>query len=346
MKKLAYLIFPIILLTLSASAYSQAITFESAKADYNNHDYAKAVTEFKRLTKQADFKNNAQAWNYLGLSYRAENDKKNSAKAFKKALKLAPADNSIRFNYAVVLSEAGSSKALKEIDTILAAEPNQKEAIYLRGMTYLRLRKFDKAKNDVDRLMELDPRSISGYSLASDLRERELNMRVIEKHSTALNEIDLLKDSIALLEKGAELCGGCKDHDYFEYKLTARRMLLERIEKTADAVVPDKNTAASTPVSAPVKPDNPNDRPFNIISKPRALYTDAARTKGISGKIVIIVVFGATGQIEGMILKNSLGGGLDENAMNAARQIKFTPPIKDGKPVTIIRTVEYKFSIY
>ncbi len=346
MKKLTHLTFVIILFAFAANAFAQTVTFESAKAEYDNHNYAKAINDFKKLTKQKVYKTNAQAWNFLGLSYRAVDDKKNSLKALNKAVKLAPTDNAIRFNYAVILSETGSSKALGEINAILAADPKNKEAIYLRGITYFRLGKYDKAKADVDSLIELDPTSIAGYSLASDLREQEINMRVIQKHSTAFKEIELLKDSVALFEKGLELCGGCRDRDSFEYYLGIRRMILEMIEKTPDNTDGEKDLSSSTATPATSKFDGPNDKPFNVLSKPRASYTDAARTKSISGRIAIIVIFGASGRIEGMLLKNSLGDGLDENAMNAARHIKFSPPIKDGKPKTIIRTVEYSFTVF
>jgi len=40
-----------------------------------------------------------------------------------------------------------------------------------------------------------------------------------------------------------------------------------------------------------------------------------------------------------------LGFGLDEEAVKAARKIKFQPATKDGKPVSIVKRVQYSFSI-
>jgi protein TonB len=37
--------------------------------------------------------------------------------------------------------------------------------------------------------------------------------------------------------------------------------------------------------------------------------------------------------------------GLTEKAIAAARQIKFTPAIKDGRPVSVFQTIEFKFSL-
>jgi len=337
MIKLTHFIFVAIFLSFSASAFSQTVTFESAKANYDAKEYEKAVEDFKTLSKTD--KNNAIVWNYLGLSYRAIDEGKKSVSAFKKAISLAPANNSIRFNYAFMLSETGSSKALKEIEIILAADPKQKETIYLRAMTYLRQGKFDKAKADSERLIELDPSSIDGYLIALTIREREINARIIERHSTAFKEISFFKEIVDLLEKGSKLCGDCKDHKAFEYQLGIRQKLLEQIEKM------DNDYQASTTIPSPPG-EKLEDKQFTIISKPRAFYTNVARNKGISGTVKILVLFGSSGQIEGAILKNSIGGGLDENALTAARQIKFTPRIEDGKPITIMRTVEYSFTIY
>jgi hypothetical protein len=42
----------------------------------------------------------------------------------------------------------------------------------------------------------------------------------------------------------------------------------------------------------------------------------------------------------------SLPDGLTEKAMAAALNIRFEPATKDDKPVSVIRNIEYNFSIY
>ena len=340
MKKPTYLIFAIILFALSANVLAQAVTFESAKANYDAKEYKKAAEDFKRLSKSD--KTNANVWNYLGLSYRAIDEGKKSRDAFKKAVKLAPKDNAIRFNYAVILSETGSSKALDEIDIILRSDPDQIGALFLRGATNVRLKKFGEAKKDAQRLIALDPKAAGGYLLSSEILEHEMNESIIRKRSTALDEIDFLKRSIEMLEAGAAKCGDCSSREAFEYQLSIRRMLYDRVQKNDYAMkirqvgLPDKEEEA----------EKPGDKRFKVLSKPRAYYTDAARDNNVSGSINILVLFGASGQIESTILANSLGYGLDENALNAAQQIRFEPQIKNGKAVSSIKEVEYTFTIF
>lgn len=43
---------------------------------------------------------------------------------------------------------------------------------------------------------------------------------------------------------------------------------------------------------------------------------------------------------------SSLPHGLTEQAIAAARQIKFTPALKDGRPVSRQVQLEYNFNLY
>ena len=83
-----------------------------------------------------------------------------------------------------------------------------------------------------------------------------------------------------------------------------------------------------------------------ILSKPSASYTDAARKNGTEGAIRLRVVFLASGEIGKITPVTVLPDGLTEQAIEAARQIKFTPAMKDGTPKTVVKLIEYSFSIY
>jgi TonB family protein len=87
-------------------------------------------------------------------------------------------------------------------------------------------------------------------------------------------------------------------------------------------------------------------RPLFTVRKPRANYTDIARQNNISGKVKLLVVFRADGQIGDITVIQKLDGGLSEEAAEAARKIKFLPAQLNGKSVDITKTVEYSFTIY
>ena len=82
-----------------------------------------------------------------------------------------------------------------------------------------------------------------------------------------------------------------------------------------------------------------------ILSKPEPPYTDEARTNQVSGTVVLKVIFSAYGRVIGIRVVSGLPAGLTEAAIRAARQIRFIPALKDGKPVSMYAQLEYTFSI-
>ena len=88
----------------------------------------------------------------------------------------------------------------------------------------------------------------------------------------------------------------------------------------------------------------PDMRP-QIISQPKPGYTEAARHNKIAGKVVLLVEFRADGTIGEVQVVRSLGYGLDECAVEAARHIRFRPAQKGGMPVTFRSRVEYSFHL-
>jgi protein TonB len=94
------------------------------------------------------------------------------------------------------------------------------------------------------------------------------------------------------------------------------------------------------------------NRPYVITRQPKAVYTDRARKKGIEGSVTLKITLLADGQVGTVSVERTKGWkemqkyGLTDNAINAAKQIQFSPKVENGRavPVRIIR--EYTFSLY
>ncbi|MFN0280047.1 MAG: TonB family protein [Pyrinomonadaceae bacterium] len=86
--------------------------------------------------------------------------------------------------------------------------------------------------------------------------------------------------------------------------------------------------------------------PLKILSKPRPLYTDAARQANVQGTVILRVTFLASGQIGRIMAVKGLPNGLTEQAVAAARRITFEPAKRDGVPQTVTRQLEFPFTIY
>lgn len=83
-----------------------------------------------------------------------------------------------------------------------------------------------------------------------------------------------------------------------------------------------------------------------VISKPEALYSEAARRNQIMGTVVLRVVFSMSGEVTNIRAISPLPMGLTENAIAAARRIRFRPATKNGRPVSVYVQLEYNFNIY
>ncbi|MCW5960254.1 MAG: TonB family protein [Pyrinomonadaceae bacterium] len=83
-----------------------------------------------------------------------------------------------------------------------------------------------------------------------------------------------------------------------------------------------------------------------FISKPQPKYTDAARQNNIQGQVVLRITFLANGQIGSISPVSGLSYGLTEQAIAAARQIRFEPAMRNGQPYSITKSVQYTFTIY
>lgn len=87
-------------------------------------------------------------------------------------------------------------------------------------------------------------------------------------------------------------------------------------------------------------------KPVRIISKPRPEYTEAARQNQVQGTVTLRVTFTANGEIGSVSTISDLPDGLTEQAISAARRIKFEPAEKNGVPQTVAKQVQYSFTIY
>jgi protein TonB len=88
------------------------------------------------------------------------------------------------------------------------------------------------------------------------------------------------------------------------------------------------------------------DERVRILKKPLPSYTREARRRGTRGLVVLRVVLASDETVKHIQVKTGLPDGLSENAIDAARRIKFKPALKDGKPVSVRVLLEYRFSIY
>jgi TonB family protein len=83
----------------------------------------------------------------------------------------------------------------------------------------------------------------------------------------------------------------------------------------------------------------------DILEKPHPVYTAEGRKLKIEGNVVLDLVFLASGQVHVNGVVSSLGHGLDESAIEAAKQIRFKPAKREGQPVDFPARVRIEFRL-
>ena len=74
-------------------------------------------------------------------------------------------------------------------------------------------------------------------------------------------------------------------------------------------------------------------------------YSEDARRRGIEGDVVLEIVVRADGGVGDVKVLHGLGGGLDQRAIDAVRQWRFSPARRFGTPVDVMVEVAVEFKL-
>ena len=85
--------------------------------------------------------------------------------------------------------------------------------------------------------------------------------------------------------------------------------------------------------------------PPRLLREVKAQYTEDARTRGVTGDVVLEIVIRSDGSVGDVKVLRGLGFGLDDRAVAAVRNWKFSPARRLGTPVDVIVEVEVEFSL-
>jgi TonB family protein len=84
-----------------------------------------------------------------------------------------------------------------------------------------------------------------------------------------------------------------------------------------------------------------------VVHSVEAEFSDEARRAKYQGVCLISLIVDAQGNPQDVRVARALGMGLDEKAIEAIRQYKFKPAMKDGRtPVPVPITIEVDFRLY
>ena len=85
--------------------------------------------------------------------------------------------------------------------------------------------------------------------------------------------------------------------------------------------------------------------PPKPLVTPKPLYTPAAMLKRLEGFVELELDVMPDGTVGTVAMVKSLDAELDKSAVDTARQYRFTPGTKDGKPVAVRVAVQLTFTM-
>jgi TonB family protein len=100
------------------------------------------------------------------------------------------------------------------------------------------------------------------------------------------------------------------------------------------------------PADPEVLRQNTVDQKAKLLSTFEPPSNEYAQANGVAGMALYHAVIEADGKPGEIAVARPIGFGLDENAVNAIRNAKFEPAMKDGKPVPVLLDLVVEFRIY
>jgi periplasmic protein TonB len=94
----------------------------------------------------------------------------------------------------------------------------------------------------------------------------------------------------------------------------------------------------------PYQPGSGIDPP-TLVREVRPSYTDAARRQAIEGDVVLEIVVRQDGSVGTIRVLRTLGAGLEQKAIEAVRQWRFTPARRRGAAVDVVVQVSVEFKL-
>jgi len=248
---------------------------------------------------------------------------------------------------------------LIQSSNVCIEQETNKYAAYAEDVVY-GLNIIYKSKKDVPNYCQ-DKRKFDKDSFEGGIKEIKSFLKTEKETKFSLNNLEIVK------VKGESftywLINDFKNKRWFELWVTTEDEENQTVKSFVESVKLEKNTSGieigggsdRTLGDAPSIPDEEksvikSDKneiiPMRIILKPPASYTDAARQAQVQGTVRVKIVFVANGAIGTIIVVNSFPYGLTEQAVAAAKKIVFIPPKRNKINYSVVKIVDYSFSLY
>ncbi|SRR5579883_25354 len=172
----------------------------------------------------------------------------------------------------------------------------------------------------------MSARTADTYAAAESFYQRALTIQ----DPASIDAADTLRNYAALLRK------------------MNRGVEAQTLEQRAADVMRHSHTGPQLPERSSANVYRMSDggvTPPKLLYKVEPEYTQEAKDAKFQGTVILNVEIGADGIARNIQVQRSLEPGLDEKAIEAVSQWRFSPGMKDGVPATIAATIEVNFRL-
>ncbi len=286
---------------------------------FNKGDYKNAI---KKLVKAE--KKNSQDFEvlyFLGVSSIQLSNLKQAEKYLERSVKLKDDFPRSLSAMAYTLFTQGYFKdALPFIVKSVEIDSQNAESVYFLGLVHLKLDENEIALKNAEISIKLNPDIANAYLLKLNAT-LALSSKVIP--SSNEERVKRYEGLSEIIEKFISFSPTLLDSDYWKMQMESAKFF-----------------------SSYYKENVVDYLGFKIIYQPPAVFSPKGASADVSGIVRLLVEFSGNGKIGHVLVLKSLGYGLDEQAIQAAKDIRFTPATKESKNLSVAKVLEYSFRTY
>lgn len=333
-------------LAVPAVAAPQTTASETALnagiAEFKKGKFKDAKKKFQDALK-AD-PESKKAYQYLGSTLTTLGEYDAAIRLFRQYLAKWPGDDFAYRGIATVqLAAKRFDKALETTQKARELDPTNYEVDYLMACALIGLNRPLEAREAADSALKRKPDYENGLRarLQAGYRLYALKNGLISNSGSFLAEEERNRLKAEKAEIFNENASSIRDF-LKQPNAPNRRYWEEQAAQVAEF---------AAALSDSVKPEDGDVSRLNyqrpkVLKMPVPKYTDDARQNHVNGKVTMLVLVDEKGAVDKLLVVDGLPHGLTESALKTVGGGKFSPALRDGKPVKAVTFIEVTYNIY
>ena len=272
-------------------------------------------------------------------------------------IRSSPQNVSLYYNlYEFHMENDNREAAKKAIENLIKKNPDEAKGYYLLGRIQYQQRDLKQAEKNLGKVFELQEKIPVDEYVMLEAKIYQILTMLLRGDKTRTYRMYALWSERFTEDKIRYLDLEEQDRSIFQGIVESEetRAENERLESqegnTGDGSKPEQekgeeqggNTTKGTEVEN-VVPLDQVDTPPVLRERVDPKYPAASLKRGIEGIVTVNALISESGDVEDVVVVQGLSGGFNENTVEAVRQWKYEPAVKDGQKVKVWKKITITF---